>query len=281
MRNIKASRPAAAGVIGLSGLVLAGCAGSIETGYLPADPDTTNHTRAIIDLWNGSWIAAIVVGIIVYIMVLWTITMHRKRKGDEKLPRQTRVNLPLELMYTVVPLIMVGVLFKWTAQTTWDIKSLDEPVDVKIHVIGKQWSWDFNYVDENVYSAGIQAQLTGEVGVEDTLPTLYLPVNESVEFTLDSRDVIHSFWVPAFLFKMDVIPGQTNQFIVTPQQTGLYQGKCAELCGEFHASMLFNVAVEERDEYDAYIESLREEGNVGQIGLEYNRSANLSGEGEE
>ncbi|WP_431308263.1 hypothetical protein [Demequina litorisediminis] len=74
----------------------------------------------------------------------------------------------------------------------------------------------------------MQAQLTGEEGVEETLPTLYLPVNETVHFYLDSRDVIHSFWIPAFLYKEDTVPGRTNEWQVTPTQTGTYQGKCAE-----------------------------------------------------
>ncbi|MDN4482167.1 aa3-type cytochrome oxidase subunit II [Demequina lignilytica] len=268
------SRPRALGkalagalALGLTSLV-AGCSTGIENGALPSTPEITNQTGRIITLWNGSWIAALTVGVITWGLILWAVIVYRKRKGDTKLPLQTRANVPLELMYTIVPLLMIGVLFKYTVEDISAIKDTSETPDIHINVVGKQWSWDFNYVDDDVYDPGVQASLTGEEGVEETLPTLYLPVGERVEFTLDSRDVIHSFWVPAFLYKEDVIPGRTNTFQIIPTQEGMYQGKCAELCGEYHASMLFNVAVVSRDEYDAHMEELRNEGYTGQIGVE-------------
>jgi cytochrome c oxidase subunit 2 len=139
-------------------------------------------------------------------------------------------------------------------------------------VVGKQWSWDFNYLDEDVYETGVHAQDVGEPGSFDQLPTLYLPVDERVEFVLDARDVIHSFWVPAFLYKMDMIPGRTNTFQVVPTREGVYAGKCAEFCGEEHSSMLFNVAVVSREEFDAQMEELRDRGQTGALGLELNRT---------
>ncbi|WP_430869056.1 aa3-type cytochrome oxidase subunit II [Demequina aurantiaca] len=252
-------------------LLLTGCVEGIENGALPSTPDITNQTGRIITLWNGSWIAALAVGVITWGLILWCVAVYRKRKGDNKLPLQTRANVPLELMYVVLPLLMVGVLFKFTAEDISALQDDSATPDLTIQVIGKQWSWDFNYVDDDVYSAGVQATLTGETGVEETLPTLYLPVNERVEFILNSRDVIHSFWIPAFLYKEDTIPGRTNSFQVIPTQTGTYKGKCAELCGEYHASMLFNVEVVDREEYDAHMQELRDEGYEGQIGLEYSR----------
>jgi cytochrome c oxidase subunit 2 len=257
---------------------LAGCGANLSNGALPSDPDVTNQTGRIIDLWNGSWIAALVVGVITWGLILWAITVYRKRKGDTKMPVQTRVNLPLELMYTIVPLIMIGVLFSYTARDIAAITDTSEPADVHIQVIGKQWSWDFNYLDEDVHIAGVQAELTGEEGVRDQVPTLYIPVGERIEFTVDSRDVIHSFWIPAFLYKMDAIPGRTNHFQVIPGKIGRYDGKCAELCGEHHAAMLFNVAVVSRANYDAYIQSLRDAGQTGLIGLEYNRQQDATTE---
>lgn len=251
--------------------LLTGCTQGIENGALPSTPEITNQTGRIITLWNGSWITALAVGVVTWGLILWCVAVYRKRKDDTKLPLQTRANVPLELMYTVVPLMMIGVLFKFTATDIEALRDTSETPDLTIQVVGKQWSWDFNYVDDDVYSAGIQATLTGEEGVEETLPTLYLPVDERVEFVLNSRDVIHSFWIPAFLYKQDTIPGRTNSFQVIPTQTGTYKGKCAELCGEYHASMLFNVKVVERDEYDAYMQTLRDEGNEGQLGLEYSR----------
>lgn len=261
-------------LIGAS-VLLSGCSTGIQNGALPSTPEITNQTGRIIDLWNYSWIAALAVGLITWVLMLWAVVVYRKRKGDEKLPPQTRANIPLELMYTVVPLIMVAVLFRWTATDMAEIKDTSETPDLTIQVVGKQWAWDFNYLDDEVYFAGVQAQLTGQPGVEETLPTLYLPVNKRVEFVIDSRDVIHSFWVPAFLYKQDMVPGRTNYFQVIPTKEGTYQGKCAELCGEYHAAMLFNVKVVSEAEYDEYIQSLRDAGNIGSLGLDYSREQDI------
>jgi cytochrome c oxidase subunit II len=251
--------------------LLSGCTTGIENGALPSTPEITNHTGTIIELWNGSWIAALAVGVLTWGLILWCVAVYRKRKGDNKLPMQTRAHVPLELMYTAVPLIMIGVLFRFTAEDIASIRDVSETPDVTIEVYGKQWSWDFNYVDDDTFTAGVQAKLTGETGVEEQLPTLYLPVNERVEFHLKSRDVIHSFWIPAFLYKEDVVPGRENVFQVIPQKEGTYQGKCAELCGEYHASMLFNVKVVSREEYDQHMQDLRDQGYEGQIGDDFSR----------
>jgi len=267
-------------VLGISTLVvtaltLSGCATGVENGALPSTPEITNQTGRIIDLWNHSWIALLIVGAITWSLMLWSVVVYRKRKDDDRLPVQTRANIPLELMYTAVPFIMIAVLFRWTVTDIAEIKDVSAEPDVTIQMIGKQWAWDINYVDDNVYSAGVQATLTGKEGVEETLPTLYLPVDERVEFIIDSRDVVHSFWVPAFLYKQDMIPGHTNVFQIIPTKEGTYQGKCAELCGEYHSAMLFNVKVVDREEYDAYVQSLRDAGFEGQLGLDYSRQQDL------
>lgn len=270
--RLRAPKVALAGLgAALAAGLLAGCTTGIENGALPSTPEITNQTGTIIHLWNGSWIAALTVGVITWGLILWCVAVYRKRKGDEKLPPQNRAHLPLELMYTAVPLIMIAVLFKFTAEDIASIRDTSETPDITIEVIGKQWSWDFNYTDDNTFTAGVQAQLTGEEGAEEGLPTLYLPVDERVQFEVMSRDVIHSFWIPAFLYKVDAVPGRTNTFQVIPTQEGTYKGKCAELCGEYHASMLFVVKVVSREEYDAHMQWLRDNGYEGQIGIEYSR----------
>ena len=128
-----------------------------------------------------------------------------------------------------------------------------------MNVVGYRWSWGFNYLDEDVYDT---AMPVGE-GVTTAPPTLVLPVDEKVRFELTSPDVIHSFWVVDFLFKMDLIPGKTNVFELTPDTLGTFAGKCAELCGVDHSRMLFQVKVVTRDEYNAYIEGLRAKGQTG------------------
>jgi cytochrome c oxidase subunit 2 len=221
------------------------------------------------------------VGIIAWGLMFWAIIVYRRRKGDNHLPPQLRYNNPIETMFTVVPFILVIGFFAFTAR---DMAAIEKPVenpDVTIQVIGKQWSWDFNYVDANVYDSGIQSNFKGQEGSEATLPTLYLPVGKSVQLDLSSRDVIHSFWVIDFLYKKDMFPGRTNHMYFTPQVEGTYKGKCAELCGEYHSMMLFNVKVVSQAEYDARMQELANAGNVGQLDTKYDRNQNLPGDNPE
>lgn len=253
-------------------VLLSGCSKEVQRGWLPSTPDTTNHTGSIMALWNGSWIAALIVGVIVWGLMLWCVVAYRRRREDTGLPAQTRYNLPLEILYTVVPLMMIAVLFFYTANYQSAIADTSAKPDLTINVVGKQWGWDFNYLDDQVYEVGLQGELNGKPGVEKELPTLYVPAGERVEFILTSRDVIHSFWVPAWLYKMDVIPGVENKFQVVPQRTGFFKGKCAELCGEYHSEMLFNVRVVTPDEYKAHIAELKAKGNVGVLTSNLGRS---------
>jgi cytochrome c oxidase subunit II len=264
---------AAAALAAVAALVVSGCSPEAQRGFLPGyeDAEVTNQTARITDLWVGSWIAALVVGLLTWGLMLWCVTVYRKRKSDDKLPIQLRYHVPLEITYVVLPIILIGVLFFYTARDIEAIEDVSTAPDTTIQIVGKQWSWDFNYLDEGVYETGVQAQDVGSADSFDQLPTLYLPVDERIEFKLDARDVIHSFWIPAFLYKKDMIPGRTNTFQVVPTREGVYAGKCAEFCGEEHSSMLFNVAVVSRDEFDEQMDALRDRGQTGELGLELNR----------
>ena len=177
---------------------------------------------------------------------------------------QTKYNLPIEILYTVVPLVMILGLFWFTAKDQSELLTMKNDQQQNIGVVGYRWSWGFNYLDQNVYESGMPQ---GE-GTTAAPPTLWLPVNEKVRFNLNSPDVIHSFWVPSFLFKMDVIPGKTNAFELTPNKVGTYVGKCAELCGVDHSRMLFNVKVVEKPVFDAHIAELKAKGNTGTFNSE-------------
>ncbi|MEK0156838.1 cytochrome c oxidase subunit II [Arthrobacter oryzae] len=262
-------------------LALTGCSPEVQRGWLPTERGTTNHTDRIMDLWVNSWIAALVVGIITWGLMVWCIVAYRRRKGTVGFPRQTSFNLPLEVFYLTIPLFMVLVFFYFTDRDQQAIDNRSEPADVVVDVRGKQWAWDFNYkqgdvITEDVHEAGVQAHLTGAEVDKEKLPTLYLPVNKSVDLELNSRDVIHSFWVPAFLQKRDMIPGKTNYIRFTPTKEGTYDGKCAELCGEYHSEMLFRVKVVSESEFQAHMNQLRQDGNTGLIGEEYDRNPNLN-----
>lgn len=236
----------------------------------------TDRAPAIYDLWQGSWIAAIVVGIVVWGLIGYAAVKYRRRHDDE-VPVQTRYNLPIEILYTVAPIVMVLVFFFFTVTVQDEV--LAKPNDPKdsdhrIKVVGYQWSWAFNYVEE------LDGQTVYEGGTTGERPTLVLPVDESVYVELVSPDVIHSFWVPAFLFKMDVVPGRTNTFEFTPTEEGTYAGRCAELCGAYHSRMLFNVEVVSAEEYEQYLQELEDRGQTGEAlgGVEADTQAGLEEE---
>ncbi|MBD3782403.1 MAG: cytochrome c oxidase subunit II [Micrococcales bacterium] len=268
-----------AGVLGT--LALGGCAsgdlrGDASTGWLPHA--VTEGGERVTTLWIGAWITLIGVGLLVIGLIVWCIGAYRRHQDDTELPVQLRYNIPIEILYTVVPMLMVVVFFYYTARDESALVDTSKKPDVTINVVGKQWSWDFNYLDDDVHEVGTQAILTGEPGAEKTIPTLYLPVGERVEFVLTSRDVIHSFWVPAFLQKMDIIPGRVNRFQVVPTVEGQFKGKCAELCGAYHSQMLFNVKVVSRADYDQHMADLRAADQTGLLGNTLNREQLMQGQ---
>jgi cytochrome c oxidase subunit 2 len=268
--------------IGLAlSIVLAGCTQAQLQGFLPGDAETTDHTGRIIGLWTTSWIVLLAVGVVTWGLIIWAAVAYRRRKGQTGLPVQLRYNLPIEIFYTIVPLILVLGFFAFTARDQAEIEANNDP-EVHIEVYGKRWAWDFNYLDADVYSPGIQAQeVEDEPGLvsEDDLPVLYLPVGKRVEIKIESRDVIHSFWILDFLYKKDMIPAKSNYMYFVPLKEGTYAGKCSELCGEYHSLMLFTVKVVSEGEYENQMDLLRDAGYEGRLGEEYNTNTNLPGNG--
>jgi cytochrome c oxidase subunit 2 len=236
-------------------LVLSSCSAEVndQWGRLGLPEPASKETPLIGDLWVGAWIAAFAVGALVWGLILWVVVAYRRR--NDELPKQTRFNMPIEFLYTVAPLIVISVLFYYTVDNQESILDTGAKPDLTVDVIGEQWSWTFNYVDDDVY----------EVGTINERPTLYLPVNQTVLFNLSSPDVVHSFWIPSFYMKMDVVPGRDNAFQLTPDREGTYAGRCAELCGAFHQSMLFTVEVVSAEDYQDHLDELRRQGQVGQL----------------
>jgi len=274
--------PRALGALAAVALLTAGCsAEAVSTGWMPSTPTTTDNTGTVISLWNGSWIAALATGVLVWGLIIWCVVAYRRKKDDVGLPAQLRYNVPLEMLYTVVPLMMVGVLFYYTHRDQTDIETITPAGerDLEINVVGKQWAWDFNYTTDDVYETSTQVALDNQGNPVTEIPTLYLPVDRTVTFELTARDVIHSFWVPGFLYKKDMIPGRTNYMELTPQETGVFEGKCAELCGQYHSEMLFRVAVVSQEDYDEQMQLLRDAGQTGALGEDLNK-LNADGERE-
>lgn len=266
------------GVSTVSVLLMTGCSDQAKVGWLPTKRGVTDNADTIMNLWIGSWVAALVIGLITWGLMLWCIIAYRRRKNDVGFPRQLSYHAPLEIFYTVMPIILIVSLFSFSDRAERDITApKSDQADVTVEVYGKQWAWDFNYLDENAYVSGVQAQLDGNEGAEEKLPTLYLPTDSTIDVQLKSRDVIHSFWIPAFLEKRDAIPGMTNHmYFTTGSEEATYKGKCAELCGEYHSEMLFNVEVVSKDKFDAHMQELKDEGYEGRLGDEYNRNPNMN-----
>ncbi|MFF0743320.1 cytochrome c oxidase subunit II [Streptomyces sp. NPDC004111] len=264
----------------------------------------TEEAPRILSLWQGSWAAALVTGVLVWGLILWSVIFHRRSRTKVEVPPQTRYNMPIEALYTVAPLIIVSVLFYFTARDESKLLHLDDKPKHTINVVGYQWSWGFNYVEDvdgnpatgpqtdpkTKLKTGVPKELNAipdkftkqfpdgaegvyEYGIPGVRnpengnpgPTLWLPKGEKVRFVLTSREVIHSFWVVPFLMKQDVVPGHTNAFEVTPTKEGIFMGKCAELCGVDHSRMLFNVKVVSPEEYKQHLKDLKEKGQTGYI----------------
>jgi cytochrome c oxidase subunit 2 len=209
----------------------------------------TRQSHRMYDLWIGSTVAALLVGVFVWGLIFWCVIVYRKR-GD-RLPPQTRFNLPLEVLYTATPVLIVAVLFYYTAIVQTDVDKVSKKPDVVVEVVAFTWNWQFNYRD----GIGKEAHTTAStVGATDYIPVLVLPTGKKIRFEETSEDVIHSFWVPELLFKRDVFPGNIrNVFEVTIDHQGAYVGRCAELCGTYHSMMNFELRSVSPEKYDRFL----------------------------
>ncbi len=245
----------ASAALALAGMLLLGGCDGTDLGL----PDPASDRAEYIDtLWFGAWVAALVVGVFVWGLMGWVVVRYRRR-SDNEIPPQVRYNLPIEVLYTIAPVIIVAVLFFHTVETEADIDETPDP-DHVLTVIGQKWAWTFVYNDEDA----VDGQTVFDSGSPADPAELYLPVDEVVDFELRSNDVIHAFWVPVFNYKQDVVPGRENSFMLTPTVEGEYPGRCSELCGLYHSRMLFTVHIVSRDDFDAHLQELEAAGNVGE-----------------
>lgn len=243
-------------------LLLGGCSaeGKSEIERLAMPVPATEEAQPIYDLWQGAWLAAILTGILVWGLIFYAVIRFRRR-DEAEIPVQTRYNLPIEILYTVAPIMMVIVFFFFTVKAQDESLHYSDNPDDTVTVVGQQWSWTFNYTDVDA----LDGDTVHDVGTTAEPPTLYLVKDSEVNISLYSPDVIHSFWVPDFLFKMDVIPGRQdkNHFTLTPNREGRFEGRCAELCGVYHSRMLFFVEVVSQEEFDQKMQELADKGNTG------------------
>lgn len=240
-----------AGLTGVVGVAATGCSAD-EVLRFGWPESVTPQAEAMRQLWTWSVVAALVVGVIVWGLMLWSVVFHRK-KSDE-LPRQFQYNVPLEFIYTAVPLVMVVVLFYFTAVSQNYVMAEEDDPDVTVNVVSFQWNWEFNYPDYNTQ----QGQPVRTIGTSDEIPLLVLPTGSTIEYRLNSKDVVHSFFIPEFHFKRDTFPypdknDQDSVFQNTIEREGSFVGRCAELCGSYHSMMNFEVRALSPDKFDEYM----------------------------
>jgi cytochrome c oxidase subunit II len=246
-------------------LTTTGCQSNAFT-RMGAPVPVTKQAKVIVTLWQGSWVAAWCVGILVWGLIVCAVIFFRKR--SDRVPHQVRYNLPIEILYTVVPFIMIGVLFYFTARDENYVDALPAHPDVVVNVTGFQWSWEFQYPQYKVPRSeyGEVTELgqmwNGDIpGNENQLPLLEVPIGETVRFNLASTDVVHSFWIVPFAFKRDVIPDHPNHFEVTPTTAYTGIGRCTELCGLYHSRMLFRVKVVPAAQFRTWIAAQQAQQN--------------------
>jgi cytochrome c oxidase subunit 2 len=227
-------------------LTLTGCSQVSGLGF-PEGVSSVNDIS--LSLWQGSWIAGGVVGVITLILILWPAVFHRAHASKGEFPKQTQYNIPVEIVYTVIPFIIVAVLFYFTAVKQEEIVAKSPTVAHDITVNAFQWSWQFGYPE-----AGEKAVVTG---TPDKPPTLVVPVGERVRYKIIANDVVHGFWIPAFMVQIQNIPGVTNNLEFTANKIGEYPGRCNMLCGRNHAQMLFTIKVVSQADYQQYLETLK------------------------
>jgi cytochrome c oxidase subunit 2 len=241
--------PGAWRLAAVAAVAASAAAGCSLPGFGAPEP-RSEQGETIYSLWQGFFLAALAVGALVWGLLAFVMIRYRRRRGAEgdSLPSQNAYNIPLEIGYTAAPVVAVAVLFglSWAAQT--EVTDVDPEPAARVDVVGFRWSWQFVYPDEDVV-------VTGEPGRG---PEMVVPVGRPVRLRLVSTDVAHSFWVPDFLSKRDLIPGVDNTIDITPTETGEYVGRCAEYCGLDHWRMNYSVRVVDADEYEGWLDEQRE-----------------------
>ena len=225
-------------------------------------------------LYAGTFIAAIVVGVLVGGLILWAVVRYRRRSADG-MPRQFQYHIPLEITYTIVPIVIVLVLFGFTVVTENNVDAVVSHPAATVNVYGFQWGWEFDYPSNHVV---IQSGTTTDpdpVGPEGVSgapchptqwclgPGLVLPAGETVRINLRSRDVVHGFYVPEFNFSRYAQPGVLNEFDFTVNKAGVYRAQCSQFCGLYHSLMLFHVVAMPPAQYRAWLSSEQASGATG------------------
>lgn len=233
-----ARRAAAILALGFVVVAVGGCGGPFPQSSL--DPVADLATR-IDDLFRSIFWWAVVVFVVVEGLLVYVIFSFRERDGDER-PEPVHGNALLEIGWTLAPAIILVLIAIPTIQTIWEVDRPPEGDPLHVEVVAHQWWWEFEYPDLGVQTAN----------------ELRVPVGRTVQLTLSSADVIHSFWVPRIGGKRDMIPGKETMLWFTVDSAGTYPGQCAEFCGMSHALMKMELVAEDSADFQAWVDRMRQ-----------------------
>jgi len=221
-------------------------------------PGATTQGRTTYHLWQLFFIAGIIVGGFVLLLILWAVFRYRKR--SEEIPRQTQYHTVLEISYTVVPIIIVVILFVFTVLAENKVDATPPGPGAAVTVHAFQWGWEFEYPGgpgsgcANPAATGAnQNGCVKIIGQTTQAPTMIVPTGTNVAITLNSLDVLHGFYVPAFNFSRYASPGYSTYFDFNVLHTGTYRGQCTQLCGLYHSLMFFNVKAVTPHQYAVWL----------------------------
>lgn len=239
-------------------VVLGGCQVPTFWGFR----GSSTQGRDEFNLYAGTFIAAIVVGAITGLLILWAVIRYRRRSDD--MPRQFQYHIPLELTYTVLPIVIVLILFGFTVVAENKVDAVAAKPALTVNVYAFQWGWEFDYPNHVV----VRAETTtdpdpvGPAGVGGPAcapadwclgPGLVMPAGQTTQINLRSRDTVHGFFVPEFNFSRYAQPGVLNQFDFTVSRTGVYRAQCTQFCGLYHSLMQFHVVAMAPAQFQAWL----------------------------
>ncbi len=255
-------RFAPAAAVTVLALALSGC--NLRFGQVQG-ASTQSHLEFRLYFWM--MVAGVLVAIVVWALIFWSVFRYRRR--DDTIPKQFQEHYVLEIVYTVIPLLMVLVIFGFTFVVENKIDDVLTPPQVIVNVTAYQWGWEFQYSmpgpDPQVNcqqvpydcvtvetAAGAAPSALAQPYTSSIYPQLVLPENETVRFFLRSDDVIHGFYIREFNFSRYAQPGVVNQFEFHPTQTGVFPGQCTQYCGLYHSEMLFSVRVDTPSQFQTW-----------------------------
>ena len=235
----------------VAGLALAiGACGSYGQNYPNSTFNpTTEFNTHIKSLWDTLLFWGTLVFVFVEAILIYTIIKFRRRSESDE-PKHIHGNTTLEIMWTVAPAIILAIIGIPTVKTIFLTQAKAVPNALQVEVIGHQWWWEFRYPQYT------QQSPTGRTDTLVTANDLYLPIGRTVNFTLRTVDVLHSFWIPQLGGKRDLITNRTNYLWFTPDtslKTTVYNGSCNEYCGASHANMRFRTFVVTPQEFEGWV----------------------------